>query len=348
MTQAFGTGPGITLSAAFFHEVVEPLADARLGRASYAAALLGGGSEVLGLDTDLSADHDWGPRVTLFVAPGAAAEASAIERELPDSFAGVSRRFGAPAGGAPWVHPFEVSTVADYFDAWIGFSDRSKATLVEWLARSSMSFLAVTAGAVFHDGPGELTRARAAADWYPDDVWRWLVACQWRRIGEEESFIERTALAGDQLGARITLARVVRDAIRLAFLLERRYPPYSKWLGVAFATLPIAADLLTPLTTATIDPTGHGTTALGDALEFLGSVTNQRLGTAVDPSRRQYFSRPMQVAPAGEFVQGLLATINDPELNSLPTAVGNADMLYGTNNGSTPSADAVYRSLLAK
>jgi hypothetical protein len=336
------------LSAAFFHEVVQPLADARLGRDSYAAALLGGGSEVLGLDTELSADHDWGPRVALFVAPGASVEASSIAGELPDSYAGVSRRFGAPAGGAPWVHPFEVSSVADYFDAWIGFSHRSKATLVHWLARPSMSFLAVTAGTVFHDGSGELTRARVAADWYPDEVWRWLVACQWRRIGEEESFIERTAAAGDPLGARLILARVLRDAIRLAFLLEHRYPPYSKWLGVAFKTLPLASELLAPLTTAADDQTGKGATALGDALEVLGSVTNSRLGTDVDPSRRQYFSRPMQVAPAGEFVDAVLATVTDPALTSLSTAVGNVDMLYGTNNGSTPAADHVYRALLAR
>lgn len=60
MTQAFGTGPGMELSRDFFHEVVEPLADARRGLGSYAAVLLGGGSEVLGLDDEVSADHDWG------------------------------------------------------------------------------------------------------------------------------------------------------------------------------------------------------------------------------------------------------------------------------------------------
>lgn len=303
---------------------------------------------MLGLDDEVSADHDWGPRVTLFVHPAASAEARTIERDLPASFHGVSRHFGAPAGGAPWVHPFEVATVEKYFIAWIGFTDASEAALVDWLARPAMSFLAVTAGAVFHDGFGELTSARAAAAFYPDDVWRWLVACQWRRIGEEEPFIERTARAGDAVGSRIVLGRVVRDTIRLAFLLERRYAPYSKWLGAAFATLPLSTELAPILAAAMSGDGGTGTPAIGDALEVLGAVTNERLGLQVDPTRRRYFSRAMTVAPASDFVDATLATVADPHIRSLPTDVGNADMLYGTNNGAVPKADRVYRALLAQ
>ena len=56
----------------------------------------------------------------------------------------------------------------------------------------------------------------------------------------------------------------------------------------------------------------------------------------------------MQVAPAKEFVEAVLATVADAKLKSLPTNIGNVDMLYGTNNGSTPAAEHVYRALLAK
>jgi hypothetical protein len=31
--------------------------------------------------------------------------------------------------------------------------------------------------------------------------------------------------------------------VRMGFLLDRQYAPYSKWLGSAFARLPIAAEL---------------------------------------------------------------------------------------------------------
>ena len=78
---------------------------------------------------------------------------------------------------------------------------------------------------------------REALAWYPDDVWLWLLACQWRRIDQEEPFVGRTAEVGDELGSRVLAARLVRDAMRLCFLLERRYAPYAKWLGSGFRRL---------------------------------------------------------------------------------------------------------------
>jgi len=65
---------------------------------------------------------------------------------------------------------------------------------------------------VFHDGPGELTRARQNAAWYPDDVWRYVLACQWQRIDQEEPFPGRCAEAGDELrksGLRVHVAKTV-------------------------------------------------------------------------------------------------------------------------------------------
>ena len=46
---------------------------------------------------------------------------------------------------------------------------------------------------MFHDGAGELTRTRARLAWYPRDVWLYLLACQWQRIGQEEAFPGRCA-----------------------------------------------------------------------------------------------------------------------------------------------------------
>ena len=50
-------------------------------------------------------------------------------------------------------------------------------------------------------------RADAGADassaWYPDAVWRWLLACQWRRLAQEEAFVQRTAEVGDELGSAV-------------------------------------------------------------------------------------------------------------------------------------------------
>jgi hypothetical protein len=59
---------GLNLSRRFFREVVRPLLANAFPAVRYAAALLGPGSEVLGFDTEMSVDHDWGPRVFVFFA----------------------------------------------------------------------------------------------------------------------------------------------------------------------------------------------------------------------------------------------------------------------------------------
>ncbi|MCA1647887.1 MAG: DUF4037 domain-containing protein [Chloroflexi bacterium] len=38
---------------------------------------------------------------------------------------------------------------------------------------------------MFHDTPGQLTRARTALAYYPYDVWLYLLAAQWARIGQQ-------------------------------------------------------------------------------------------------------------------------------------------------------------------
>jgi hypothetical protein len=57
------------------------------------------------------------------------------------------------------------------------------------------------------------------------------------------AFPGRAAEAGDPLGCRVLVARLVRDVMRLCLLLERRYAPYPKWLGTAFARLDSAATI---------------------------------------------------------------------------------------------------------
>ena len=63
--------PGLELGRRFYAEVVRPLLDEDFPGLRHAAAHLGGGSDVLGFDTAMSRDHDWGPAVTLFLPEAA-------------------------------------------------------------------------------------------------------------------------------------------------------------------------------------------------------------------------------------------------------------------------------------
>ena len=99
--------PGAELSRRLYDEVVRPILGARFPGLPHSAALLGRGSEVLGFDDEMSTDHDWKPRVLVFLAeqdePRHGAEVrEALQRDLPPTFAG---------------HPidYEVHTVRGYF-----------------------------------------------------------------------------------------------------------------------------------------------------------------------------------------------------------------------------------------
>jgi hypothetical protein len=57
----------LDLSEAFYKEAVKPVIDKHFPNLVYSAARIGHGSDVLGYDTAQSMDHDWGPKLQLFL-----------------------------------------------------------------------------------------------------------------------------------------------------------------------------------------------------------------------------------------------------------------------------------------
>ncbi|MFI1189083.1 DUF4037 domain-containing protein [Streptomyces californicus] len=344
--------PGLELSRILYEEAVRPVLDAECPGLRYAAARVGAGSEVLGFDTARSADHDWGPRLDLFLEPAdAAAHGERIHRllaeRLPKDVRGWPTHFrhadpADPVGHmepteGPVHHRVAVRDVGGWLHEHLGIRVPRTAgegeahgravageglgmTARDWLALPQQRLAEATGGAVFHDGVGALTRVRRELAWYPDEVWRYLLACQWQRISQEEAFVGRCAEVGDELGSAVVAGRLVRDLMRLCLLLARRYPPYSKWLGSAFARLPEAAGLL-PTLRGAVTATDHAVRErrLGDAYEAVGALQNRSgLAEEVDPGRRPYHSRPFQVLHAERFAHALARTLTDPELRGRP------------------------------
>lgn len=333
--------PGVELSRALYTDAVHPLLPEGL---PHAAALLGHGSEVLGLDTERSTDHDWGPRLQLFVEDPADRErVLALLDALPDRVRGWPTRFvPAPGESGIWMldpdsgpraqHRVEVMDTAHFFHGWLGFHPGDGITTADWLATPTQRLAGAVGGALFHDTTGELTRARERLAWYPDDVWRYVLACQWQRIAQEEPFVGRGLELGDDLGTRVLAARLVRDVMVLALLLSRRYPPYSKWLGSAFARLPEAGEL-GPLLTRAL----HSTTPDRDLAKAYAYVLRRQnrlaLTAPLDPTSRGFHARPYTVIGAERVVEALREPITDPELAGRPLigavdqSVDNTDFL---------------------
>jgi len=314
---------GRELSSAFYVEVVSPLLHGR----RHSAALLGRGSDVLGFDTKVSTDHGWGPRLHVFVAESEVdAVRQVLDAGLPERFRGWPVRFGWDA--VPTQHHVRVDTLAGWLHDHLGVDPRTSMTPVDWLLLPQQFLLEATAGQVHADPDGELGRVRALLAWFPPQVHRWLLACQWERIAQEEAFVGRAAQVGDDLGSRLVTARLTRELMRLAFLLAWRYWPYTKWFGTAFARLPIAAELARPLQRA-ISATGFSAreAALVEAYGVLARAHNASgLTPHVDPQPRPYYSRPFLVLDAGRFTEACRHSITDSWLSKLPL-VGSVDQL---------------------
>ncbi|NKB68235.1 MAG: DUF4037 domain-containing protein [Candidatus Latescibacteria bacterium] len=312
---------GLELARLFYFEIIRPL----LGQHPHSAARLGPGSEILGLDTPRSTDHDWGPQLHIFVADAQIeAIAATIDSSLPEQFRGWPVRFGSDRVATQ--HHVRVSSPEEWFTQHLGFNPQASITPQNWLSTSQQLLLEATAGAVFSDPDGILQTIRASLAWYPDDIWRWLLACQWRRLSQEEAFVGRTAEVGDEMGSRMVAARIVRDLIRLSFLLTKRYAPYNKWLGSVFDTLPIAADLA-PHLHAALDAVAYPAreAALCAAYECIAHRFNAlRLTTQVNPQVRLFHTRPFRVLEADRFVDACLSSIDNTWLRCQPL-VGSID-----------------------
>jgi hypothetical protein len=312
------TGAGIELSRRFYEHAVRPL----LGGQPHAAALLGEGSEVLGFDDVVSTDHDFGPRVQVFLPAGAPAPSFG---ELPSAFEGHSdgfRQVGPQRRRA--VSPGRGDHRRAFFARRLGVDAAAGMSLADWLLSPTQTLGTLTAGAVFHDPDGDLARRREALRWYPGDVWRYALAAGWLRVAQEEAFAGRAGAAGDDLGSRLVAARLVRELVRLAFLIERRWAPYPKWLGSGFARLDLATTAGPALAAATAAADWREReAALVTAAGVLAAATNDLgLAAPVDPAPRTYYTRDIRVLSADRLTVALTAAVTDPEVRALLDRLG--------------------------
>jgi hypothetical protein len=317
--------PGLQLAREFYVEVVRPVLRAEYPGLSYSAALIGWGSEVLGFDSERSTDHNWGPRLQVFlpdeaVPPGDEITAMLAER-LPAEFRGYPTAFPLTEDpDADPHHRVQVVSLATWTEHQVGFGPSHEPELPDWRAIPTQRLAEITGGAVFDDGLGELEPLRARLAWYPQDVWLYVLACQWQRIAQEEAFPGRCGEAGDELGSAVVTGRLARDLMRLCLLMHRRYPPYSKWLGSAFAGLAEAAAMGPSLAGAIAATTYRDReTHLGDVYEATVALHNRlELTEPLDTAVRDYYDRPYKVLDAGRLSQALLERVIDPRVRALP------------------------------
>lgn len=346
--------PGLDLAEIYYHKAARPVLDAHFPGLPHAAALVGYGSDVLGLDTPVSRDHGWGPRFILFLRPEDLAASGArifetLRQHLPVQVRGYATHFSRPdpldngvrnprlVDRGPIDPLITLTSLEAHYRSALGIDVAAELSPADWITLSEQALLEETAGRVFHDDLGlESVRARLA--YYPPDVWRYLLAAQWALIAQEEAFVGRTWQVGDALGSRVVTARIVERLMRLCFLMERRYAPYSKWFGTAFARLecaPRMSLLLEGALAAAVYAAREQ--SLASAYTLVAELHNALGITPPLDTRTRTFSgwhalrdgitdlpldhprntRPHQVIFAERFADAISATIQDPQVLAL-------------------------------
>jgi hypothetical protein len=343
--------PGLKLSQLLYEEAVQPILEKHFPSLPYSAALIGTGSEVLSFDAPQSMDHDWGPRLMLFLAEADIDTyrpriEQALARELPPSIHGIPLDLAVArhSDHAPTPqtlgnlarHSVRLHTVRGFVRSVLNIEFDQPWQAADWLTFPSQHLRSLTCGRVFHDGLGQLTMLREKLSYYPHDLWLYLLAAQWQRIDQEEPFMGRCGQVGDDLGSRLVAARLVKDLMRLCFLMERQYAPYIKWFGTAFAQLGCAGQLA-PLFIQVLEASTweERQKPLCAAYEYAAEMHN-RLGITEPLSTKvsHFFGRPFLVIQAARFTEAIRARITDVEVKALPEHLGSVDQF-------TDSTDAL-------
>ncbi len=273
----------------------------------------------------MSRDHDWGLRLTVLVdADRRDAVLTHFRGELPETWAGIPTSF-VFTGQSETALAVHVDGPGRFTRSRLGLDPRDDMRPVDWLTLTGQAVLEVVAGPVFHDSAGEITEVRNRLAWYPDDVWRYLIACDWARLGEEMPLMSRAGDRGDDLGSRVIAARLVDIAIHLGFLLERQWAPYSKWRGATFAELPGMHQVLPHLTSTLRSETWQ------QRQDFLAQAVNALQNVQVStglpggtPATVGFWNRPY-LHPDPAIIAGLLDSIRDPVVRGLPLGRGSIE-----------------------
>ncbi len=328
---------GLKLNSRYYAEVIRPLLTEFDPTLRYSAALIGYGSDVLGFDNATSMDHNWGPRMQVFLDRADAVRIPEIDaylrRHLPGEFFGFSTNFSekrgdktqimCPQSGPEVNHLIELCVLEDYFSEFIGKLP-GELTNIDWLCIPEQRLVELTAGHVFYDGLEKLDDYRSALRYYPHDVKLTKLAAYWQCVANEEAFIGRGVEFGDLLHVKLVSTRIVNSLLKICFVLKEEYVPYSKWFSRAFDHLNLPLVKTTALRVLHANDPAEIEEHWAELCTLVLELQNHTPGLpAVTNEIGNFYNRPYKVIMADGIVDVLRSAIVDKELRALDlTLVG--------------------------
>lgn len=236
---------GLALSRAYFERFGDPMLREKFPDLypRLAAGKVGEGSDCFGYDDEHSRDHDFEVGFYIFAPDDTPRKALfALERAyaaLPHSFEGVDRPRIAPPGG----RRCGVLTVSEFYQKTLGVATPPDDHR-DFYRIPDYALAAATNGEVFYDGAGEFSRRRAGFITLPDDVRLQKLAAALIAAGQSGLYNYPRCLShGEDGAAQLAIHEFVKNVLQICFVLDKKHPPFYKWVFRAMATLPRFAFL---------------------------------------------------------------------------------------------------------
>lgn len=239
---------GLDLCRRYYEEYGRPMIAEKFHayESCIAVGLVGKGSDCFGFDDIQSRDHDFGPRFIMWVTKKVYDEIGEELQEayemLPNSFLGVQRIetfHGRDRAG--------VMIIEDFYKKLLGFDLIGKLlenseegsldkenleTIKSWLAVHDYALAAAVNGEVFRDDEGIFTACRnKLLAYYPKAVWYRKLAQACALFSQNGQYnLPRMRRRGQLVSAELAKAECVKQAMKLNYLLNKKYAPHDKWL----------------------------------------------------------------------------------------------------------------------
>ena len=233
---------GLELSRKFYEEYGKPMLSEQFPEIEHliAVGLVGSGSDCYGYDDDISQDHDFEPGFCLFVPDESLVDEKTffnLERaysKLPKEFNGYKRSLVKPVGGSR----NGVFRIKDFYTKKIG-SPNGELTMEQWFSLPDYALAEAVNGEVFEDKLGEFTKIRSKLMNMPEDILLKKLAGNLLIMAQSGQYnYPRILNRGETAAAQLALFEFSNAAMKVCFLLNKKYMPYYKWQFRALRDLP--------------------------------------------------------------------------------------------------------------
>ena len=225
----------------------------------------------------------------------------------------------------------EIYTIESFFKEYLLIDPNDDLTASDWLTLSEQKLRTIRSGKIFYDKLG-LESIQKKLHYFPKDIWLYMLTSEWMKISKEEPFVGRTGDVGDELGSKIIAARLVQSIMKLCFLMEKEYAPYSKWFGTAFSRLKCAKKLASTLDKILASRDWKEREKhLSQAYKVVAQMHNNlKITKPLATEVSSFHNRPYLVIHGEVFANELKKKIKDPAVKKISADIGSVNQLSNT------------------